>query len=81
MSSLRAEHGGAIGILLILYALQTYIGIERVRGKEVVLWIDNAEILARGRDGIEVAEKRDPLSLDYDLMHVMHMYRIKLTCV
>ena len=71
MSSLRAEHGGAIGILLILYALQTYIGIERVRGKEVVLWIDNAEVLARGRDGTEATEKRDPLVLDYDLMQVM----------
>ena len=28
MSLLRAEHGGAVGILLILYAIQVYMGPE-----------------------------------------------------
>ena len=28
MSSLQAEHGGAVGILLILYAIQVYMGPE-----------------------------------------------------
>ena len=45
MSSLRAEHEGAIGILLTLYAIQVYLGLQEQLSKEVIIWIDNAEVL------------------------------------
>ena len=52
MSSLRAEHGGVIGILLTLYAIQVYLGLQKQLNKEVIIWIDNAEVLQRGRKHI-----------------------------
>ena len=43
MSSLRAEHYGAISILLILYAIQIHMGPDMVPKKYWVdIWIDNA---------------------------------------
>ena len=49
MILLRAEHGEAIAVLLVLYALQIYMGLENMVKKEVSIWIDNAEVLSRGR--------------------------------
>jgi hypothetical protein len=51
MSSLRAEHSGAVGVLLILYAIQIYMKIVIVPKYSVNIWIDNAEVLARGERG------------------------------
>ena len=46
MSSLRAEHCGAMGVLLILLAIQTYMQLDTAPNFSVDLWIDNAEVLA-----------------------------------
>ena len=49
ISSLRAEHGGVVGILLILYTIQIYMGKGVNPANHTVnIWIDNAEVLARG---------------------------------
>ena len=47
--SLRTEHGGVVGVLLVLYDIQIYMG-TRINPAEykVKTWIDNAEVLARG---------------------------------
>ena len=49
ISSLRAEHCGVMGILLVLYAIQIYMKIEVVPNYSVNIWIDNVEVLARRR--------------------------------
>ncbi len=49
MSSLRAEHGEAMGKLLILYAIQIYMDpTETPESYTIKIWIDNAEVLDRG---------------------------------
>ena len=74
MSSLRAEHCGAISILLILYAIQIHMGPDfDYSDMGVDIWIDNAEVLSRGnnkkyKDGI-----KGHLVLDYDMWSVMNM--------
>ena len=79
MSSLRAEHCGAISILLILYAIQIHMGNDRVSSTyEVDIWIDNAEVLSRGqntgyKDGI-----KGHLVLDYDMWSIMNMLQKKI---
>ena len=45
MSSLRAEHGRALGILLLLHAL--HIHFEAVLPTEITIFIDNAEVIRR----------------------------------
>ena len=47
MPSLRAEHEGIIGIRLMIYDIQTYIGIQEDYKLQVGVWIDNAEVLER----------------------------------
>ena len=46
MSSLWAEHGGALGILLLIHAL--YIHFETTLPAEVTIFINNAEVIRRG---------------------------------
>ena len=49
MTSLHAEHGGLVGMLLLLYALQAYIGPSvDPANYNVTTWIDNDEVLVRG---------------------------------
>ena len=49
MASLRAELGGAIGILLVIYALQVQRGAST---RPILIWIDNAEVLERARNPV-----------------------------
>ena len=68
MSSLRAELGGAIGILLVLYTIQVQRGPSTLT---VTIWIDNAEVLERAK-AREVGENINKyLVLDYDLWQAM----------
>ena len=69
MVSLRAEHAGAIGILLVLYALQVRYGPST---SPVTIWIDNAEVLDRAIEREAGDNIKDHLVLDYDLWQVMH---------
>ena len=48
MSSLQTEHTDTVEILIILYAIQTYMGVAGTTGLNVDIWIDNAEVLAWG---------------------------------
>ena len=68
---LRAEHCGAIGTLLILLAIQTYMKLDTVPTYSVDLWIDNAEVLARGKGARKGTNIKDHLVLDYDLLREM----------
>jgi hypothetical protein len=80
MSSLRAEHGGAVGILLILYAIQIYMGPKMNGSKYTVkLWIDNAETLDRGGGKPFGKSLKDNLVLDFDLWKVMRMLQQRIT--
>ena len=49
MLSLHTEYGGAIGILLILYNIQTYMGHETVQDLHKDIWINNTKFLVRGK--------------------------------
>ena len=46
VSSLRAEHGGALGIILLLHAMAIYF--EETVPKELTVYIDNLEVVRRG---------------------------------
>lgn len=67
--SLRAEYGGAIGVLLVLYALQLYMGTEDTSGYMVDIWIDNKEVISIG----EGSYLKVYLVIDYDVWRVMNM--------
>ena len=72
MASLRAEHGGAIGILMILYAIQLYLGPDEKINKEVIIWIDNAEVLRRARLPTIGNKMKDHMVLDYDMWRLQN---------
>ena len=65
MSSLRAEHGGASGILLLIHAL--YIHFEAVLPAEITIFIDNAEVIRRGTHKVPRLGIKQQLVLNYDL--------------
>ena len=68
MASLRAELGGAICILLVLYALQIQRGAST---NPITIWIDNAEVLERAIKPTTHNNMKQHLVLDYDLWQVM----------
>ena len=45
--SLRVEHGGALGILLLLYAMSTYC--QEDLPSPLTVYIDNSEVVRRGQ--------------------------------
>ena len=49
MVSLRAELSGAIGLLLVIYAIQVYMEGYEFPNYVIYVWIDNAEVLTRAR--------------------------------
>ena len=67
ISSLRAEHGGSIGVLLVLYATQIYPGNEVTSDYAVDIWIDNKEVRLRGTNAQMGRDLQAHLVLDYDL--------------
>ena len=79
MPSLRAEHGGAVGILLILHVLYIFIGDQvNSASYHVDIWIDNAEVLERG--GMEYCGDtgKESMVLDYDLWIVMTILQTEI---
>ena len=68
MASLRTELGGAIGILLVLYAIQVQRGPSSL---PVTIWIDNAEVLSRAGTRQVGDNINQHLVLDYDLWRVL----------
>ena len=68
MASLRSKHAGAIGIILVRYALQVRHGVSLL---PVTIWIDNTEVLDRTKKN-EVGDNiNQHLVLDYDLWQAM----------
>ena len=65
MSSLRAEHGGALGILLLLYAL--YIPFQAAFPSELTVMIDNTEVIRKDTKKVPRLGIKQQLILDYDL--------------
>ena len=78
MLSLRAEHSGAISILLILYADQMCMGGRYDHSQyHLVIWMDNAEVLTRGGMKYYGESVKSRLVLDYDMWTVMTMLQEK----
>ena len=73
MSLLRVEHGGALGVLLMIYTLQIYMGNEETSGYTVDIWIDNKDVIARGEKARMGSDLKAHLVLDYNLWKVMNM--------
>ena len=65
--------------MLILYAIQVYMGRQYDPSKyQVTIWIDNAEVLARG-EGKEYGNTiKSRMVLDYDMWTVMTMLQDKI---
>ena len=80
MSSLRAEHGGAISILLILYAILIYLGEDMVPERHGVdIWIDNIEVLSRSNHSEVKDNVKGNLVLDSTMWRVMNMLQEKIS--
>ena len=72
MLPLRAEHSGDVGILLVLYAIQIYMGTRiNPADYEIKIWINNTEVLARGGTKVCGNSIKERTVLDYDLWMVM----------
>ena len=79
MSSLRAEHGGAIDILLTIYVLQIYLGNTiNPAQHHITIWIDNAEVLNRGKIAQCDSNIKAHMVLDYDMWQVMNTLQQKI---
>ena len=65
MTSLRAEHGGALGILLLLHAM--YIFYQQDFPPTLTIYIDNSEVVRRGQTKVPRLGIKQQLVLDYDL--------------
>ena len=67
MISLRAEHGGAIAILLLFYPLHICYPNSPFP-KRLGIGIDNSELVRRGSIVVTKLEIKQQLVLDYDLL-------------
>ena len=63
MTSQRAEHAGSAAVFIILHVLQLTIK----RSFTVIIWVDNVEVVRRGKRGTTDLAWRETLVLDYDL--------------
>ena len=78
MTSLRAEHGGAAVILLLMLPHQTH-SPSTLLPPCLDRWIDNAEVLARGKYYDLKDTIKGHMVLDYDLWRAMRMLPEKIT--
>ena len=79
MTSLRAEHGGALGILLLLHAMNIFY--QESFPKEFTIYIDNSEVVRRGRNKVPTLGIKQQLVLDYDLWATTEQLQEALPCV
>ena len=63
----------------MLYAIQVWLGDQNTIKQEVVIWIDNAEVLSRGKGSKFKDNIKGHMALDYDLWRVMKMLQKKIT--
>ena len=66
MASQRVKHAGSIAALLILHIFQQSVKLDF----QVDLWIDNAEVIRRGRSQKIGEAWSDTLVLDFDMWKV-----------
>lgn len=67
MFSLDADHGGALEILLVLYAVQNCLGpVTRIQ-HGVSIRIDNADVLSMENKSLIWINLKNHMGLDYDL--------------
>ena len=76
---LLRQNMGGVSILLILYAIQIYLGTDTVPKKHGAdIWIDNEEVLSRGNDPEIKDSVKEHLVLDFDMWRVMNMLQGKI---
>ena len=78
ISSLWAEDGGAIAVILIVYTLQIFLGDENITGYTIDIWLDNAEVLRMGQDKCVGTNIASHLVLNYDMWRVMMILQEKI---
>ena len=66
MSSLRVEHGGELGIMLLIYTMQIWYAPMQLP-QELQLYVDNSEVVRRDQNKIPTLGIKQQLALDYDL--------------
>lgn len=71
ISSLRAEYGGAVGNLLVLYVIQIYLGLGDMVQHVVEMFIDNGEVLVRVNEPSIGRILQDLMVSDYDPWRVV----------
>ena len=79
MTSLRAEHGGALGILLLLHAMNIFY--QESFPKEFTIYIDNSEVVRRGQNKVPTMGIKQQLVLDYDLWATTERLQEALPCL
>ena len=79
MSSLRAEHGGALAILLVLYALQLHFPTFPLPAN-LDIWIDNSEVVRRGKTSLPKMGIKQQLILDHDLWATTQRLSQEIQC-
>ena len=66
MSSLRTEHAGALGVLLLLYGMHVF-SPDLPMPHELIIYIDNSEVVRRGGCPLPSLGVKQQLVLDFDL--------------
>ena len=79
VTSLRAEHGGALGILLVLYNM--YIFYQEVFPHNLSVYIDNSEVICRGQEKVPRLGIKQQLVFDYDLWVTTEWLQEVLPCI
>jgi len=67
ISSLRTEHGGVMGVLLLLYAMQIFYPHIPLP-LELKIYVDNSEVVRRGARDLPSLGLKQQLVLDYNLL-------------
>ena len=78
MTSLRVEHGGALGILLLLHAMNIFY--QETFPKELTIYIDNSEVVHRGRKRVHKLGIKQQLVLDYNLCAITERLQAIMLC-
>lgn len=71
----RPEHAGSIVAMLVVDIFSRIVGHE----VEVILWVDNDEVVWRGKIGMSQIKWQDTLVLDYDLWAVSQAIQDQLS--
>ena len=79
MTSLREEHGGGLGILIFLQAMTIFY--QETFPQEFIVYIDNSEVVRRGRQMAPKMGIKQQLVLDYDLWATTDRLQAALPCV